>query len=111
MGSDLIKDGTGTLTLTAPNTYDGDTIVNGGTLLVNGSYTGMGDATVNNGGTLGGTGIISGVGHSQCRRNHCTWERRPYYCNSNCRRGDTGTQPRTFLWTSMVQPLVSGMTD
>ena len=59
MGSDFIKDGTGTLTLTGPNTYDGATIVNGGTLLVNGSYTGMGDATVNNGGTLGGTGIIN----------------------------------------------------
>ncbi|MFZ0916676.1 MAG: autotransporter-associated beta strand repeat-containing protein, partial [Candidatus Udaeobacter sp.] len=61
MGSDFIKDGTGTLTLTALNTYDGDTMVNGGTLLVNGSYTGMGDATVNNGGTLGGTGIITGT--------------------------------------------------
>ena len=61
MGSDLIKDGTGTLTLTRVNTYDGDTIVNGGTLLVNGSYAGMGDATVNNGGTLGGTGIITGT--------------------------------------------------
>ena len=61
MGSDFIKDGTGTLTLTALNTYDGDTIVNGGTLLVNGSITGMGDATVNSGGTLGGTGTIIGV--------------------------------------------------
>ncbi len=61
MGSDFIKDGTGTLTLTALNTYDGDTIVNGGTLLVNGSYTGMGDTTVNSGGTLGGTGIITGT--------------------------------------------------
>jgi len=59
MNSDVIKDGTGTLTLTALNTYDGDTIVNGGTLLVNGSITGMGDATVSNGGTLGGTGLIN----------------------------------------------------
>ncbi|MGA7274738.1 MAG: autotransporter-associated beta strand repeat-containing protein [Candidatus Udaeobacter sp.] len=61
MGSDFIKDGTGTLTITALNTYDGDTIVDGGTLLVNGSITGMGDATVNSGGTLGGTGTIIGT--------------------------------------------------
>jgi autotransporter-associated beta strand protein len=63
MGSVLTKDGTGTLTLTGTNTYDDNTIVNGGTLLVNntaGSGTGMGDVTVNTGGTLGGTGSISG---------------------------------------------------
>ena len=62
--SDLIKDGSGTLTLTGTNTYTGGTAVNGGTLLVNnttGSGTGTGAVTVTNAGTtLGGTGTISG---------------------------------------------------
>ena len=62
--SDVIKDGSGTLTLTGPNTYTGGTAVNGGTLLVNntsGSGTGTGAVAVTGSGTtLGGTGIISG---------------------------------------------------
>ena len=62
--SDLIKDGSGTLTLTAPNTYTGGTAVTGGTLLVNntaGSGTGSGAVVVSGSGTtLGGTGIIGG---------------------------------------------------
>ena len=62
--SDLIKDGSGTLTLTGTNTYSGGTVVTGGTLLVNntaGSGTGTGSVTVTGSGTtLGGTGIISG---------------------------------------------------
>ena len=62
--SDLIKDGSGTLTLTGTNTYAGGTTVNGGTLLVNntaGSGTGTGAVPVSNAGTtLGGTGTISG---------------------------------------------------
>ena len=61
--SDLIKDGSGTLTLTGTNTYGGGTAVNGGTLLVNntaGSGTGTGSVTVSNAGTtLGGTGTIA----------------------------------------------------
>jgi fibronectin-binding autotransporter adhesin len=64
VGGSLIKDGSGTLTLTGTNIYTGDTAVNAGTLLVNntsGSGTGSGAVTVNNAGsTLGGTGIISG---------------------------------------------------
>jgi autotransporter-associated beta strand protein len=63
MGSGIIKDGSGTLTLTGSNAYSGGTTVNGGTLLVNntiGSGTGDGNVTVNGAGTtLGGTGIIS----------------------------------------------------
>jgi autotransporter-associated beta strand protein len=62
--SDLIKDGSGTLTLTGTNTYTGGTTVNGGTFLVNNivSGTGTGAVTVSNAGTtLGGTGTISGV--------------------------------------------------
>ena len=62
--SDLIKDGSGTLTLTGTNTYSGGTTVDGGTLLVNntsGSGTGAGAVGVSGSGTtLGGTGIISG---------------------------------------------------
>ncbi len=62
--SDLIKEGSGTLTLTGTNTYSGGTAVTGGTLLVNnaaGSGTGTGAVAVSGSGTtLGGTGIISG---------------------------------------------------
>jgi autotransporter-associated beta strand protein len=60
----LTKNGIGTWTLSASNTYSGTTVVNGGTLLVNntlGSGTGSGDVFVNNTlTTLGGTGTIDG---------------------------------------------------
>ena len=54
-GSAIIKDGSGTLTITGINAYSGGTTVNGGTLLVNVSGN-LGDdnVTVNNSGTLGG---------------------------------------------------------
>ena len=53
--SAIIKDGSGTLTITANNSYSGGTTVNGGTLLVNGKGDlGDGNVTVNNSGTLGG---------------------------------------------------------
>jgi len=57
--SSLVKNGTGTLRLTAMNTYPGDTIVNGGTLLVDGGIQSL-KTVVNAGGTLGGIGIIGG---------------------------------------------------
>jgi len=55
-GGSLIKDGSGTLTVTANNTYGAGTIVNGGTLLVNGAAGDLGNqtVTVNSNGTLGG---------------------------------------------------------
>jgi autotransporter-associated beta strand protein len=59
----LEKDGSGTLKLTAANTYDGGTIISAGRLLVSnttGSGTGSGTVAVNVG-TLGGTGSISGT--------------------------------------------------
>lgn len=59
-GSDgMEKLGSGTLTLTATNTYTGGTIVSAGTLLVNGAITDPGPVT-NASGTLGGTGWIAG---------------------------------------------------
>jgi autotransporter-associated beta strand protein len=59
----LNKIGTGTLTLSQPNTYTGGTKVSAGTLLVTnttGSGTGTGSVDVQSGGTLGGTGFITG---------------------------------------------------
>jgi fibronectin-binding autotransporter adhesin len=60
----LVKSGTGTLTLSNANTYNGGTTVNSGTLLANnpgGSATGPSAVTVNGPATLGGTGAVSGL--------------------------------------------------
>jgi autotransporter-associated beta strand protein len=62
-GGNLIKDGGGTLKVTAANTYGGGTTIISGRLLVSnttGSGTGSGAVAVN-AGTLGGTGSISGT--------------------------------------------------
>ena len=57
------KIGTGTLTLSGSNTYDGGTVVDAGSLLIanqTGSGTGLGPVSVIEG-TLGGPGIIAGT--------------------------------------------------
>ncbi len=56
-GGSLIKTGSGTLILTATNTYTGGTTVNSGTLQVDGSTTSP--TTVNSGATLAGSGTIN----------------------------------------------------
>ncbi|MGN6554809.1 MAG: autotransporter-associated beta strand repeat-containing protein [Verrucomicrobiota bacterium] len=62
-GSDggLIKLGSGALTLTGTNTYDGPTAISNGTLNVNGRVDGAGAVTVYSGATLGGTGVVAGA--------------------------------------------------
>lgn len=55
----LIKDGDGRLNLTGTNTYTGATIINDGTLAVNGSITSP--VTIKSGATLGGTGTTGTV--------------------------------------------------
>jgi autotransporter-associated beta strand protein len=61
----LAKIGAGTLVLTASNNFNGETVVNGGVLAINGiqdcskTVWDAGRITVN-GGALGGTGVISG---------------------------------------------------
>jgi fibronectin-binding autotransporter adhesin len=56
----LVQLGSGTLTLTAVNTYTGPTTINAGTLSVNGSIPSS-PVTVNSGGTLGGNGSTGAV--------------------------------------------------
>jgi len=56
----LRKDGTGKVTMQAANTYNGDTVVAGGTLIVNGSLQSP-LTTVSAGATLGGSGLLQGV--------------------------------------------------
>lgn len=56
-GGSFIKDGNGTLILTAANTYTGSTTVIAGTLQVDGSLNSA--TTVNNGATLAGSGQVN----------------------------------------------------
>lgn len=57
----LLKQGTGTLTLTGTQSYSAGTLVQTGTLLVDGNQAGTGGlTTVQSGATLGGTGTIAG---------------------------------------------------
>ena len=55
---DLVKEGTGTMTLSGNNTYGGTTTINGGTIELTGSLDS--NVTVNSGATLTSTGDISG---------------------------------------------------
>jgi autotransporter-associated beta strand protein len=57
----LTKSDTGIVTLGAANTYTGNTLVNAGTLLVNGSTSANSTVIVSSGATLGGSGIINGT--------------------------------------------------
>jgi len=58
-GAGIIKGGSGTLVLSANNTYDGDTLVEAGRLDVDGSLASK-MVTVSAGATLGGSGSIAG---------------------------------------------------
>jgi autotransporter-associated beta strand protein len=58
-GGSLTKIGTGTLTLSAVNTYTGATTINAGKLEMDGST--MSAVAVNNGGTLSGSGVTRDV--------------------------------------------------
>ncbi|MEK7781778.1 MAG: autotransporter-associated beta strand repeat-containing protein, partial [Verrucomicrobiota bacterium] len=56
----LVKSSTGTLTLTAANTYTGNTTVSAGSLIVSGATAG-GNVIVNGSGTLAGNGTLGGI--------------------------------------------------
>ncbi len=55
----LVKIGSGAVTLNGTHTYTGTTTISNGTVFVDGSHTGGGAVTVR-GGTLGGVGALSG---------------------------------------------------
>jgi autotransporter-associated beta strand protein len=57
----LTKTGAQTLTLAAANTYQGDTIVSAGTLLVKGSIDSTQNVIVSTNATLGGSGTVGNV--------------------------------------------------
>jgi autotransporter-associated beta strand protein len=61
VGGSLIKTGSGTLMLTGNNTYTGPTVVDLGTLIVNGSIASSSPVTVNFRGELAGSGTVSTV--------------------------------------------------
>ncbi len=56
----VVNAGTGTVTLTANNTYSGGTQISNGTLVVNGAALGSGAVTLSAGASLNVTGTISG---------------------------------------------------
>ena len=58
---DVVKAGSGTLVLSAVNTYTGGTTVSGGTLEVNGSIASSSLTTVSSGAMLTGTGTVGSV--------------------------------------------------
>jgi autotransporter-associated beta strand protein len=58
--TNLVKNGSGTNTLSATSTYTGSTTVNEGKLLITGSLANTSSVTVNDGATLGGNGSIAG---------------------------------------------------
>jgi len=58
----LVKTGAGTLRLGGANTYNGSTLVNAGTLLIDGNQSGAtGNVSVASGATLGGVGTVGGA--------------------------------------------------
>ncbi len=62
VGGTLTKSGSGNLTLTGANTYNGTTTISAGTLLINGDNSGAtGSVSVGTLGTLGGNGTIGGA--------------------------------------------------
>jgi len=61
-GGGINKTGTGTLLLSANNTYTGETLVTAGTLIINGHQSSAsGAVSVDAGATLGGTGTLGGA--------------------------------------------------
>lgn len=78
----VVKNGNGVLTITSTgNTYAGQTIINSGTLIVNGDISSSSLVIVGNGNTLAGTGIVSAItvngggriGHNGLTATSLTW--------------------------------------
>lgn len=66
--SSLVKEGTGTWTITGASTYTGGSTITGGRLLVSnttGSATGLGPVTASSGSTIGGNGKMAPAANQQ----------------------------------------------
>lgn len=59
-GNGLTKSGAGTLVLESDNTYSGSTVINDGTLVINGTISDASDVTGSSGASLAGNGTVSG---------------------------------------------------
>ena len=59
--TEFVKNGNGTLVLSATNTFTGSMVVNGGELIVSGNISSSTNTYVNSGSTLTGSGMMGGV--------------------------------------------------
>lgn len=82
VAAQVVKNGGGVLTISSSgNTYTGQTIINSGTLIINGNISSSSGVTVGNGNTLAGSGTVSAIsilgggriGHNDLTATSLSW--------------------------------------